>query len=71
MLEEHQKDYFVIEDSFEVGNCATATNEFIKKFNVKENEGGLFDVKDILENQHLEEMLGNFNFRKVIANKFT
>jgi hypothetical protein len=71
ILEEHQDGVLTVQDSFAVGNCELATNKFIKEFNVKENEGGVFNVKDILENPNINEMLKNYNFRKVIANKFT
>jgi len=84
LLIKNAKENFSIQDSLDAGNCLPASIEFIKKFQVKCEESlclfhlfhnenfsiNAFKVSEILENQHLEEMLEIFGFRKLIANKF-
>jgi hypothetical protein len=56
------------EDSYNVGNCEPGTEDFIRKYNLKVEDG--ITIGDMRQNPNFEDMLKNKQFLRVLFKKF-
>lgn len=55
-----------IQDSLDAGNCRPGTDEFVRHFGIKLDADGATTIGALLANEHLDEMLKNYMFRKTL-----
>jgi hypothetical protein len=64
----HDNTSLYKEDSYNVGNCEPGTEDFIRKYNLKVENG--ITIGDIRQNPSFEDMLKNKQFLRVLFKKF-
>ena len=69
LMEENREARICIQDSLDVGNCRPGTDDFIKRYGIKTDNDGCATIGSLLDNEHIDEMLKNFSFQKVIHYK--
>lgn len=69
LMKQHPDVRVCLQDSLDVGNCRSASEEFVEQYKIKLDEDGYTAIKALLENPNIDEMLRNFNFQKTIHYK--
>jgi len=69
LMEQNREVRICVQDSLDVGNCPVGTQQFIEKYRIEADEDGCTTIGELLDNEHIDEMLRNFAFQKVIHHK--